>query len=145
MNKEIGKKWLKQSLHDLEMAEKNIEIGGFDIAAFLAHQSVEKLLKAIFAFQGRKIPKIHYIDELGQKLSISDEILDEIIDLTTDYMFARYPDMAEKVPYEQYDEKIAKNKVEKAKKIFKALKKKYSFVIKNKDDKTNNGIKNGKR
>ena len=60
-------------------------------------------------------------------------------------MFARYPDMAEKVPYEQYDEKIANNKVEKAKKIFKALKKKYSFVIKNKDDKTNNGIKNGKR
>jgi len=41
LNKEIGKKWLKQSLHELEMAEKNIEIGGFDIAAFLAHQSVE--------------------------------------------------------------------------------------------------------
>jgi len=145
LNKEIGKKWLKQSLHDLEMAEKNIEIGGFDIAAFLAHQSVEKLLKSIFAFQGRKIPKIHYIDELGQKLHISDEILEEIMDLTTDYMFARYPDMAENVPYEQYDEKIAKNKVEKAKKFFKALKKKYSFVIKNIDNKTNNGIKNGKR
>ena len=84
------------------------------------------MLKSIFAFQRKKIPKIHYIDELGQKLGISDEILEEIIDLTSDYMFARYPDMADNVPYEQYDEKIAKNKVEKAKKIFKALDDMYS-------------------
>ena len=60
MNKEIGKNWLKQALHDLEIAEKNIDIEGYDIAAFLAHQSVEKLLKSIFGFQGKKIPKIHY-------------------------------------------------------------------------------------
>ena len=129
MNKEIGKKWIKQALHDLEMAEKNIDIGGYDSAAFLAHQSVEKLLKSIFAFQLKKIPRIHYIDELGQKLGLSDDILEEIIDLTSDYMFARYPDMADNVPYEQYDEKIANNKVEKAKKIFKALEDKYCEEI----------------
>ncbi len=126
MNKEIGKKWIKQALHDLEMAEKNIDIEGYDVAAFLSHQSVEKLLKSIFAFQLKKIPRIHYIDELGQKLGISEEILEEIIDLTSDYMFAIYPDIADNVPYEQYDEKIAKNKVEKAKKIFKALEDMYS-------------------
>jgi len=28
LNKEIGKKWIKQALHDLEMAEKNIDIEG---------------------------------------------------------------------------------------------------------------------
>ncbi len=46
MSKEIALKWDKQALHDLQMAEKNISIKGYDIAAFLAHQSVEKLMKS---------------------------------------------------------------------------------------------------
>jgi len=46
MSKEIAIKWYKQALHDLQMAEKNISIKGYDIAAFLAHQSVEKLIKS---------------------------------------------------------------------------------------------------
>lgn len=51
----IAKKWLKQALHDIEMADKNIAIGGYDIAAFLAHQSVEKLLKSIFLIEEIKL------------------------------------------------------------------------------------------
>lgn len=131
MNKEIGKKWLKQALHDLEIAEKIIDIEGYDVAAFLAHQSVEKLLKSIFGFQGKKIPKIHYIDELGQKLGVSDETLEDIIDLTSDYLFARYPDMSDNVPFELYNEIIAKSKIEKAKRIFKALEDKYIEEVNN--------------
>ena len=34
MNKDIAEKWYKQALHDLEMAEKNISIQGYDISAF---------------------------------------------------------------------------------------------------------------
>ena len=60
MNREIAFKWLKQALHDLEMAERNIGIGSYDIATFLAHQTVEKLLKTIFALEGKAILKIHY-------------------------------------------------------------------------------------
>ena len=131
MNKEIGKKWLKQALHDLEIAEKIIDIEGYDVAAFLAHQSVEKWLKSIFGFQGKKIPKIHYIDELGQKLGVSDETLEDIIDLTSDYLFARYPDMSDNVPFELYNEIIAKSKIEKAKRIFKALEDKYIEEVNN--------------
>jgi HEPN domain-containing protein len=52
MNKEIAQRWIKQALHDLEIAEKNIPIEGYDTASFLAHQSVEKLLKGIFAAEG---------------------------------------------------------------------------------------------
>ena len=48
MNIEIAKKWLKQAKHDLQMAEKNIDIEGYDIASFLAHQSVEKIIKISF-------------------------------------------------------------------------------------------------
>jgi len=88
MNKEIAFKWLKQALHDLEMAERNIEIEGYDVAAFLAHQAVEKLLKSIFALEGKAIPRIHYIDELAYQLSLSEELINDVVDLTADYMFA---------------------------------------------------------
>ncbi|MFW9990029.1 MAG: HEPN domain-containing protein [Candidatus Odinarchaeota archaeon] len=122
---------MKQAKHDLEIAEKNITIGGYDIAAFLSHQSVEKLLKSIFAFEGKKIPKIHYIEDLGKRLNLSNQILDEVIDLTGDYTFSRYPDVSEKVPYEIYNEDIAKDKVEKAKHIFEHLEYRYKELLEN--------------
>lgn len=128
MNRDIGRKWLKQALHDLEMAEKNIAIEGYDIAAFLAHQAVEKLLKAIFALEDKKIPRIHYIDELAQELKVADEVITHIFELTADYTLARYPDVSEDVPYEQYDEAIAKEKVESAKRIFELLQKRYEIL-----------------
>lgn len=127
MNKDIAKKWKKQAYHDLLMAERNIEIEGYDIASFLAHQSVEKVLKSIFAFIGKKVPKTHHIDELGKRLNIPKGIQDDIIDLTVDYTFSRYPDVAERVPYEEYTKTIAKEKVIKAKNIFKYLEDKYSI------------------
>lgn len=131
MNKEIAKKWFRQAFHELEMAEKNIKIEGYDIAAFLAHQAVEKLLKSIFAVQGKKIPRIHYIDELAQKLNLPDEIINEVMDLTSDYMFARYPDVSEKVPFEEYDLKIANKKVNCAKNVFEKLKEYYEEIEQN--------------
>ena len=133
MNKEIALKWLKQAKHDLEIAEKNISIGGYDIAAFLSHQSIEKLLKSIIALEGRKIPKIHYIEDLGKSLKLSDQILDKVIDLTGDYTLARYPDVAEQVPYELYTKDIAKSKVEKAKHIFAQLENRYKELLKNEE------------
>jgi HEPN domain-containing protein len=125
MRNDIALKWYKQSLHDLEIAEKNISIEGYDVAAFLSHQAVEKLLKSIFAFLGKKIPKTHYIDELAKKLSLDDEVIDEILDLTADYIFSRYPDVSEHLPYEEYDEEIATEKVELAKRVFSAVLKKF--------------------
>jgi HEPN domain-containing protein len=128
MNKEIAFKWFKQALHDLEMAKRNIEIEGYDVAAFLAHQAVEKLLKSIFALEGKAIPRIHYIDELAYQLSLSEELINDVVDLTADYTFARYPDVAEHIPYEEYDEDVARVKVEKARRIFEALKERYKAL-----------------
>jgi len=133
MNKEIALKWFKQAKHDLEIAEKNISIGGYDIAAFLSHQPIEKLLKSIFALEGKKIPKIHYIEDLGKRLNLSNQILDKVIDLTGDYTIARYPDVTEQVPYEIYTENIAKRKVEKAKYIFAQLENRYKELLRNEE------------
>jgi HEPN domain-containing protein len=128
MNKIIAIKWFKQAKHDLEMAERNIGIMGYDVAAFLSHQAVEKLLKSIFVLEGKKVPKIHFIDELANQLGLPENILEDIAELTIDYTFARYPDVSEQIPYEEYDENIAKRKVNIAKKIFDSLKPRYKSL-----------------
>ncbi len=134
MAKKTAKKWLKQALHDLEMAEKNITIEGYDITAFLSHQAVEKLLKVLFILQGEKIPRIHYIDELARMLNLSEEVISYIYELTADYTISRYPDVTESVPYEQYDQKIASQKVESARKVFELLGDSYKELIEDDSD-----------
>lgn len=134
MTREIGKKWLKQALHDLEMAERSIGIEGYDISAFLSHQAVEKLLKAVFAMEGKEFPWIHYIDELAHELKVSEEAMSHILALTGDYTLARSPDVSDEVPYEQYDKEIAEEKVESAKKVFELLKDRYRQLEEGVDD-----------
>ncbi len=134
MTNKIAIKWLKQALHDLEMAEKNISIEGYDIAAFLAHQSIEKLLKAIIAIQGKKIPRTHYIDELAKQLKLDPDLIDSISDLTVDYTFSRYPDVSDKIAYEEYNIVTSKEKVKKAKDVFNSLKRFYADSLKEKEE-----------
>jgi HEPN domain-containing protein len=129
MQRETVRKWLKQALHDLKMAERNITIEGYDVAAFLSHQAVEKLLKALFVFQGRKIPKTHYIDELAHNLNLSEEIISCVYGLTADYTLARYPDVSEAVPYEQYDKNLADEKINSAKAVFNLIAESYKELF----------------
>mgnify|MGYP001189148766 CR=1 FL=1 len=82
---------------------------------------MEKLLKAVFFHIEEKTPTTHYIDVLARKLNLRDDMIDLVIDLTIDYTFARYPDVADVVPYEQYNKKIAEEKLEKAKSLFKYI------------------------
>jgi len=121
MNTTIALKWYRQARHDLEMAEKNIPIGGYDVAAFLCQQSVEKFLKAILILETGNMPKTHYLDELSNLLGIEGEVRADILDLTADYTFARYPDVSAQVPYEEYDREIAAEKVGRCKRIFSRL------------------------
>jgi HEPN domain-containing protein len=120
--KEAALKWFKQAKHDLEMAEKNIDIGGYDVASFLSHQAVEKLLKAIIILEGKKPKKSHYLDEMARELGLTDDFFDDLAELSADYMISRYPDISGGVPYEEYDIETAKEKVAVAKKIFDKLK-----------------------
>lgn len=125
----IARKWVRQALHDLEMAEKNIDIDGYDIAAFLSHQSVEKLFKGLIALSGHPVPKSHYIDELGVSFHLPDDIFECVIDLSGDYQFSRYPDISDSIPFEQYDETLALERVNSAKKIFAHLSTRYSKIL----------------
>ncbi len=118
MYEEIAKKWYKQANHDLLMAEKNLEIEGYDVSAFLTQQAIEKFLKTIYLLRNKKIPRTHYLDDLIRELNLSDEILDLANDLTADYTLARYPDISDLTPYEEYNEEIALEKLNIAKQIY---------------------------
>ncbi len=125
MKKMIARKWIQQAVHDLDLAERNLTIEGYDIAAFLSHQAIEKLLKALFILEDRPIPKIHYIDELAHRLKLSPEIRSHVIELSGDYTLSRYPDISETVPFKLYSYNLAKEKVDAAKKVFSLLKDRY--------------------
>jgi len=129
MSKESAIRWLKQAFHDLEAAEKNISINMFDVSAFLTHQSIEKLFKAILAFHGKSIPRTHNIDELATMISASKEVTNLIEDISADYLVSRYPDMSEEIPFEQYDRELSTQKFNAAKQIFSLLKSAYSQLL----------------
>ncbi len=92
MRREIDR-LLKQADRDLDNARKNLTIQAYEVAAFLAQQAVEKYLKGAWVVT-KKEP-------------------------APDYTVSRYPDAANAVPYELYDEPTALAKVEAAEEITK--------------------------
>lgn len=108
---DTAKKWILQAIHDKEMAEVVLAAGAFDIAAFLAHQSVEKLLKGLLILKGKQIPRHHHLDILAEQVGVLEEIRDELGDILPDYQISRYPDITGDIPYLQYTHTISKEKV----------------------------------
>jgi HEPN domain-containing protein len=129
MNKDIAKKWYQQALHDLDIAEKNLDIEGYDIAAFLAHQSIEKLFKGILILEGKQAPKTHNLERLAELLNLPSSISDAVLDFIEDYILSRYPDASIDLPYLQYDLEVSKSKVGNAKIIFEELKERYKELV----------------
>lgn len=111
--------WRVQAERDLENARKNIEIGAYDVAAFLAHQAVEKRLKAAWiARREEAAPRTHSLTELGDGLNVPVALRRHLVDLNADYVTARYPDAVTGVPYEVYDRPTAERKVRAAEAVF---------------------------
>jgi len=109
---------IRQARRDLENAGKNIEIEAYDVAAFLSHQSVEKYLRgAWIELKRARPPATHYLKELGDGLEIPDRLSSRLLYLNPDYTVARYPDAANGVPYELYDNATAETKVAAAREI----------------------------
>ncbi len=122
MNRTVSaKNWLSQAKHDLDMAEQNLKILGFDICAFLSHQSVEKLLKSIYAFELGTIPRTHHIIDLANELILPESIMQSLLEISGDYTLSRYPDFNEIPPFEAYNKEISLEKLTAAQRIFTML------------------------
>ena len=66
MENEKVKYWIELSDYDLKTAEAMLDTKRFLYVGFMCHQAVEKVLKALYAFQSNKIPP--YTHDLFQLL-----------------------------------------------------------------------------
>lgn len=124
MRREI-ERLLKQADRDVENAGKNIEIQAYEVAAFLAEQAVEKYLKGVWVVVNKEpAPHTHVLTELGDGLGVPADLRRHLADLTSDYTVSRYPDAANAVPYELYDESLAREKVRHAQVVIAWLRRK---------------------
>ena len=114
MRREV-ERLLKQADRDLVNARKNLTIDAHEVAAFLAQQAVEKYLKGIWVVTRKEpAPHTHALTELGDGLGVPADLRRHLADLTSDYTVSRYPDAANAIPYELYDESTARLKVQNA-------------------------------
>lgn len=117
MRKE-AERFVRQARRDVENAGKIIATGAYEVAAFLSQQAVEKYLKAVWIEKMRKRPPAtHSLRELAEGLGVPPELLPRLNYLNPDYTVSRYPDAANGVPYELYDEPIARAKVDAAEEV----------------------------
>lgn len=83
--------WLERAEEDLDTARFNHGGGRFPIAAFLAQQAAEKVLKALLISRGQPLRKIHDLVVLGRALSAPRAVEDACDLLNPHYIEARYP------------------------------------------------------
>ncbi len=102
-NKTYAIEWLQKAYHDLDSANVLFISGHYtDTIGYIYHQSIEKIYKAIIAFQNEPIAKTHNLVELNEivdeyfNLNEDDIILLGII--TTYHTKQRYPSLDKKLP-----------------------------------------------
>ncbi len=103
VSKTYALEWMQKAIHDLEGARLLYKSHHYtDTVGYVLHQSLEKMLKAVSAYQNEPIRKTHNLVELY-------ELLEDRIDLNEDKIFLlsiattyqtkqRYPVAQKKLP-----------------------------------------------
>lgn len=102
--------WIEISEYDLKVAESLFEKGHYLYVGFMCHQSVEKMLKAVYVKRHDAVPPyIHKLDKLIELtgLKLPEDKLDLIDELTPLNIQARYPAYKEAI-YRLIDKEKAK-------------------------------------
>ena len=110
--------WLNSAEDDLETAEVLFKQEIFYACAFYCQQSSEKALKALFIHKFKKGTQLHNLIGLAKELGVPQEILSSTKRLNPHYVQTRYPDVANAIPKDAYDDEIAQELIEEAKKVF---------------------------
>lgn len=96
--------WLESSLVDLEEAREAYRRGSYHLALFLAHQAVEKALKAyIIGFKRTRPPRTHDLVELLTMAGLRLESADagSLSELSPYYIISRYPNAGLRRPWRE--------------------------------------------
>jgi HEPN domain-containing protein len=120
--REEARNWLLQSDAELHAAEGAVGYGSHYLAAFCAHQAIEKALKGHYIERMRDAPpRTHNLLDLASFLSPPEAVKALLRRLNPHYSVARYPDAANGVPAQLYDETTARELVTAAKDIVRWL------------------------
>jgi HEPN domain-containing protein len=123
MRKEI-ENWWKQGKNDLEKAKVLFKSKNFDGTSFFCQQAVEKTLKALILSKTKeKNIEGHSLVYLGKRAKLPKSFFSGLKKLSPQYFISRYPDVTEEVPYELYDEKLAKEFLDIAEEVIKWIEK----------------------
>lgn len=85
------KAWIAKAASDLNAARYNFDGGHFDVAVFLCQQAAEKALKAVFIKRTGQLKKVHDLVFLAREVNLSPNLLEYCKEITTAYIYARYP------------------------------------------------------
>ena len=104
--------WFRQAEADLANAQANVAPPSSYVAAFLVHQASEKALKAAFIAAGRELRRERRgLVALAVELGAPPDLVSQLREINADYVATRYSDAANGVPAENYDERLAWQKV----------------------------------
>ncbi|WP_016778942.1 HEPN domain-containing protein [Anaerophaga thermohalophila] len=95
-NRSIAEEWISMAKKNLETAELLLKVHHYtDVIAIEIHQTIEKSVKALFAFNGTPVPRIRYIPKLmdyaASFVDISDIDEKALFIINDYYLNARYP------------------------------------------------------
>lgn len=125
--REDAQNWWEQAKHDLNTAEKNIKVEVYYASAFFSQQAAEKALKALYIVKKRELqPLTHNLTELGEKLDVPDELKTGLLKLNMDYVVTLYPNAANGIPAEQFNQEIAEEHLGYAKQVVEWVKRQLS-------------------
>ncbi len=126
-------RWLDEALWDYETAMILHREKRYNAAAFYAHQSAEKAVKALL-YHVNEAPWGHSVRVLferyfrGRALDVNQELLSYARELDRHYIPSRYPNVHPSgTPHQAYDEKTSMNALEAAKKIIDYVRGKVSY------------------
>lgn len=128
-----AERWWRQTQEDLKTVQALLSAKRFGAAAFYSHQAVEKALKGYIVERCRRTaPWLHDLVELADTAQdcggtrFPTGLLTSLRQLNHHHTVPRYPDAANGVPEEQYDELISSRALEQAQEVIKWLETKLS-------------------
>jgi len=116
--------WVERSQYDLDTAKIMLDTGRYIYVAYMCQQTVEKILKALIAQQGKENFPIHNLNRLADIADISNELTSEqfifLAELTPYHIETRYGDYKDSL-LEIINEKKAEQVYQKTREIYKWL------------------------
>lgn len=120
---ERSQDWMDEAKGDLEHAKSDLAGNYHNWACFSAQQSAEKAIKAVFQKMGAEAWGHSVADllrELSSKVKVSEELMNQALELDKAYIPTRYPNAHPSgSPRQRYTRQEAERLIQYAQKIFK--------------------------